>query len=252
MLSLVTGLVRSMMEISTLEDVHSWSASAVRGMRGLIVKPYCQKNPPRPEEPLELYEFEVCPYCRKVRDEMTELDLSFINRTCAKGDRTKRRWVKEQGGKTQFPYFVDPNTSTEMYESEDIITYLAETYGKGRMPLGETVAPVNTGLAMASSIVRPRGRRVRPGFEEREQPEELLVLYNIELSPFCRKVRERLNELNLDYHVKNVGKFSARRAELVERGGKMMVPYLIDPNEAVEMYESDDILEYLEKTYGKP
>ncbi len=48
----------------------------------------------------------------------------------------------------------------------------------------------------------------------------------------------------------NVGKKSGRRAELVARGGKMMVPYLIDPNTGTEMYESDDIVAYLESTYG--
>ena len=29
----------------------------------------------------------------------------------------------------------------------------------------------------------------------------------------------------------------------------MMVPYLIDPNESTEMFESADIVRYLEQTY---
>ena len=103
---------------------------------------------------------------------------------------------------------------------------------------------------MVASGLRGRGRRIRKGLEDRQQPPELLVLYNIEASPYCRKVREVLTELNLDTLVKNVGKQSARRPELVERGGKMMIPYLIDPNHDVEMYQSDDIVDYLEKTYG--
>lgn len=35
------------------------------------------------------------------------------------------------GGKKQFPYMVDPNTGTSMYESDDIISYLFDTYGEG-------------------------------------------------------------------------------------------------------------------------
>ena len=33
------------------------------------------------------------------------------------------------GGKSQFPYMVDPNTDTSMYESDDIINYLFDKYG---------------------------------------------------------------------------------------------------------------------------
>ena len=32
---------------------------------------------------------------------------------------------------------------------------------------------------------------------------------------------------------------------LIARGGKQQVPYLIDPETGTEMYESDDIVEYL-------
>jgi len=40
------------------------------------------------------------------------------------------------------------------------------------------------------------------------------------------------------------------RRKLVERGGKMMVPYLVDPNTGAAMYESADIQRYLRQTYG--
>jgi glutathione S-transferase len=72
----------------------------------------------------------------------------------------------------------------------------------------------------------------------------------MEGSPYCRKVRETLSELDLEYIVRNVPKGSPKRAELKKRGGKVQVPYLIDPNSKVEMYESDDIVAYLEKQYG--
>ena len=43
-----------------------------------------------------------------------------------------------------------------------------------------------------------------------------------------------------------------KRDELVRRGGKMQVPYLVDPNTGREMYESDTITAYLDAEYGAP
>ena len=236
--------------MSAMNNAHAFAASLLRIPRGMKVKKHNQADPPRPNKALKVYEYEACPFCRKVREEMTELDLTYVNITCAQGAEEKRQELQERGGKVQFPYLVDPNTGVEMYDSEDIITYLAETYGPGRKTLGPVVSPVNTLFAAMASAVRPQGRKVRQGLERREQPEELLRLYGFEISPYCRKVRETLNELNLDYVAENVGKGSTRRPELVERGGKMLVPCLVDPNTDQEMYESDDIVAYLEETYG--
>lgn len=249
-LTIIGGIVEAMTETSSLDDVHSWVASAVRGPRGLIVVSDNRKEPPRPDQPLELYEFEPSPYCRKVREAMTELDLEYVSRTCARGAEATRRKAVDRGSKQQFPFLVDPNTDQQLYESEEIVTYLAETYGPGRGRLGRMLAVPNTAVAAATTLIRPKGRKVRAGREDCTQPDELPILYNIEASPYCRKVREIFSELNLDYIVKNVGKFSARRPELIDRGGQMMVPYLIDPNTDVEMYESDDIIAYLEEIYG--
>jgi glutathione S-transferase len=249
-MSLARDVVHSLSQISSVDDAHSWAASALRGTRGLLVVASSREHPPRPALPLELYDFEACPYCRKVREVMTELDLSYISRACPKGATRNRRELVARGGRQQVPYLLDPNTGVAMYESEEIITYLDTTYGAGRRWSDRILAPWNTATAVAASIVRPRGRRVRPGVEGREPPKEALILYNIEASPYCRKVREALVELDLDVMIENVGKGSRRREELAHRGGKVRVPYLIDPNEDVGLYESDAIVAYLEATYG--
>lgn len=235
---------------STLNNVWSFGASVLRGLRGLKVTPHNREEPPRPEVTLELYDFEACPFCRKVREVLSELDLNYIAHTCGRGAEKKRSEVEERGGQRQFPFLVDPNTGRELYESEEIIDYLLETYGDGRSGMSRALSPVNTATAGLASAVRPRGGRVRAGLEGRNQPADYLILYSFENSPYCRKVRERLCELNLDYEVRNVAKKSSRRPELVERGGTMMVPYLADPNTGKELYESDDIVDYLEETYG--
>ena len=88
----------------------------------------------RPERPLELYEFESCPFCRKVREALTLLDLEARIRPCPKQGSRFRSEVVERGGKAQFPYLVDPNTGKEMYESDDIVAYLFQHYGAGGVP----------------------------------------------------------------------------------------------------------------------
>jgi glutathione S-transferase len=228
-----------------MNNVSSWIVSIVRLGRGLRAN---GQSDGQPKEPLVLYEFEACPFCRKVREVLSELDLDYICYPCAKGS-SRRSEVIDLGGRTQFPYLVDPNTGQSMYESEDIITYLCDQYGHGRGGLGKGLAPLNTLGAYAASALRPRGRRVLPGLADRSSTEPL-TLYNFEASPYCRKVRERLNELDLAYHVHSVAKKGRGRPALVERGGKMQVPYLIDPNTGTDLYESDDINRYLQDTYG--
>jgi glutathione S-transferase len=232
--------------LGRLRNAHAWVPSVVRLGAGLGVR-----SEPRhpPQRLLELYDYEACPYCRKVREALSELDLEYLSIPCAKGS-SNRAFVVARGGMTQFPYFVDPNTAREMYESEDIVTYLWETYGPGRGRASKIFAPLNTFGASLASTVRPRGMQVRPSSVDRAQPAARLELWSFEASPYCRKVREVLCELNLVTIVHNVAKKSARRPELVALGGKMQVPYLADPNTGTAMYESDDIIAYLERTYG--
>ncbi len=232
----------------TLNNAYSLLVSILRGGRGLRVQGGLD-GARRPAQPLIVYELEACPYCRKVREALSELDLEAIVYPCARGSR-HRDAVVQAGGKGQFPFLVDPNTGRSLYESEDIVTYLAETYGHGRAALGRALSPLNTASSAVASGARPRGLRVLEEVQGRPAPAEPLVLWNFEASPYCRKVREALNELDLPYHVKNVAKKSPRRPQLVALGGKMRVPYLQDPNTGAAMYESEDIVAYLHRTYG--
>ena len=63
-------------------------------------------------------------------------------------------------------------------------------------------------------------------------------------------MREVLCSLELPYRLHNVGKGSPGRDAFVERSGKMQVPFLVDPNTQVELFESADIVRYLRATYG--
>ncbi|KAJ6924120.1 hypothetical protein NC652_017427 [Populus alba x Populus x berolinensis] len=61
---------------------------------------------PRPEKPIEIYEFEGCPFCRKVREIVAVLDLDVLFYPCPKNGPNFRPKVAQMGGKQQFPYMV--------------------------------------------------------------------------------------------------------------------------------------------------
>lgn len=78
------------------------------------------------KELLELYQFEQCPYCGKVRKKLTELGIDFIARHVDPYDRER---VEEISGQENVPVLRDPNTGETVNESDDIIEYLDEHYG---------------------------------------------------------------------------------------------------------------------------
>jgi glutathione S-transferase len=201
----------------------------------------------RPKDRLILYDFESCPFCRKAREALTSLDLEAEIRPSPKGGHRYRDECRERGGKAQFPYLIDPNTGREMYESDDIVEYLYREYGAGPPPGGQLgMFPVLTG-SLASALRAGAGTRA----EASVGPEKPLELWSFEASPFCRIVRERLCVLELPYVLHNVGKGSPTRAAFVEMSGKMQVPYLMDPNTGEALFESADIVAYLNRVYAR-
>lgn len=249
--------------MSIFDVIGSTLASTAGLWRGTKASPAATQ----PAEPPVLYEFEACPFCRLVRQAVTVLDLDVQIRPTPRGGQRFRPQVIERGGKAQFPYLIDPNTGTEMYESAAIIRYLYATYGGRPAPPG-LLRAVELPASMAASALRfGAGRAARPS----RAPEQPLALYSFESSPFSRRVRERLCELELPYLLRSTGKALWRdmglpgmrralfpalpvegrnRTALLARAGKVQVPYLVDPNTGVEMFESSDILTYLDATYG--
>ncbi len=242
----------------------SMLSTLLRGAQGIQSRPAAVK----PRKLLQLYDIENCPYCRLVREALTELDLDAWIMPCPKRGERFRPEVVERGGKAQFPYLVDPNTGEEMYESLDIVAYLFETYGQRDMPLRWRVGPVQTfGSMLASAPRLRRGMKARPGMA----PDKPLELYSFESSPYARPVRELLCAMEIPYIVRNCGRTRldewvfpqvrsalnitpdselGNRLELQQREGRVMIPYLVDPNTGESLFESAAILEYLQDTYG--
>ena len=59
-----------------------------------------------------------------------------------------------------------------------------------------------------------------------------------------------MDELGLQIDTKNI-KDEAVVEELIQEGGKRQVPYIKDSEKDVAMYESSEIVEFLEREYGK-
>ena len=110
--------------IRALDVVTSVAATLARAGAGTAAEAPAQ----RPVETLELYDFEACPFCRRAREALSELDLDAIVYPCPKGGTRFRPKARELGGKEQFPYLVDSNTQTAMYESADIVTFLERRF----------------------------------------------------------------------------------------------------------------------------
>ncbi|MFC4553226.1 MULTISPECIES: glutathione S-transferase N-terminal domain-containing protein [Halorussus] len=78
-----------------------------------------------------------------------------------------------------------------------------------------------------------------------------LELYELEGCPYCAKVKDKLDDLDLDYESNMVAGPKSERDEVEEVSGQRGVPVLVDEENDVEgMHESDDIVEYLDETYG--
>ncbi len=246
-------------------DLATSTLAMLASPRGVRAQPV----PRQPAQLLEIYEMENCPYCRIVREVLTTLDIDALIFPCPKQGSRYRDKLMQLGGKTQFPYLVDPNTGAAMYESADIIRYLYETYTDRRAPSQLRIKAINTsGSMIASGFRGKKGLYAKPAAEAPEKP---LELYSFEASPYARPVRELLCELALPYITRNIGrtqlddwllppmraKFAPNyrpsgrnREKLLALAGTVQSPYLVDPNTGTQMGEADAIMEYLRNAYG--
>eukprot|EP01055_Gregarina_sp_Pseudo9_P001282 Gregarina_sp_Pseudo_9__1281@NODE_1852_length_1293_cov_543_294258_g1718_i0_p1_GENE_NODE_1852_length_1293_cov_543_294258_g1718_i0NODE_1852_length_1293_cov_543_294258_g1718_i0_p1_ORF_typecomplete_len301_score16_21GST_N_3/PF13417_6/3_9e13GST_N_3/PF13417_6/6_3e11GST_N_2/PF13409_6/4_3e05GST_N_2/PF13409_6/0_0023GST_N/PF02798_20/0_19GST_N/PF02798_20/1_4e05GST_N_4/PF17172_4/24GST_N_4/PF17172_4/2_1Glutaredoxin/PF00462_24/0_036Glutaredoxin/PF00462_24/9_1e02DUF4272/PF14094_6/0_036Thia_YuaJ/PF09515_10/0_062_ len=231
------------------------------------------ENCHRPKEPLKLYEYEACPFCRKVRETLTVLNIDHVVYPCPRETFSSygvclnsryRPEVKKEGGVAMFPFLVDPNTNMKMHQSSDIISYLWRTYGDKATPnwnykLAYNKYYLEVSLALCV-LLRPcldMGIMRAPT----RHPERPLELWGFESSCFVRRVRETLSMLELAYlyHVMPAGAEAKRKAFAKEhdeylsswrkRANLIQVPFLRDPNTGKELFESQDIVKYLKEKY---
>ncbi|MBU2976845.1 glutathione S-transferase N-terminal domain-containing protein [Alteromonas sp. C1M14] len=108
-------------------------------------------------------------------------------------------------------------------------------------------------IAFFDLITRPRKmQRSAQAQASVEQALSGMALYQFFACPFCIKTRRAMHRLNLPIETRNAKKGAPFRVELEQLGGKAKVPCLrISQNgEDTWMYESNDIIHYLEERFG--
>ena len=69
-------------------------------------------------------------------------------------------------------------------------------------------------------------------------------LYIMETCPYCKKVISFLEENGIEYNKVDIAEKSNEET-LIKMGGKRQVPFLVDKDRNIQMYESMDIIEYI-------
>lgn len=245
-------------------DVSScFMVTLLRFGRGAIVAPGASQSK-RPQKMLKIYQYEACPFCKKVREVISELDLDVLVYPTPRETLASYGYMKDSrfrpqalkiGGKNQFPLLVDENTNTVLYESEDIIKYLYSHYGeeaKENIPMKiQAFLPsfVSMGFLKTSILLRPLAHMGMIRVPSKE-PKVPLELWGFEASPFVKLVREWLDCLEIPYISHSMAKSAVeKRDSFRKKHGKTLFPYIEDPNTGFKSFESDLIIKYLQKTY---
>jgi len=85
----------------------------------------------------------------------------------------------------------------------------------------------------------------------------VLELYQSEGCPHCAKVCEKLSELGVSYVIHNPRLPGGMGGDVTNEttydeltaGGEDQIPYLVDTAREETLYESDDIVDYLDEHY---
>jgi glutaredoxin len=72
----------------------------------------------------------------------------------------------------------------------------------------------------------------------------MLELFVLESCPYCHKVMDFLDKENIEYRKIDISDKESENS-LIQIGGKRQVPFLVDVERNIQMYESKDIIEYL-------
>lgn len=78
----------------------------------------------------------------------------------------------------------------------------------------------------------------------------MLTLYYKPTCPYCQNVLGEAESLAINFNLKDIASDEDIALELISQGGKRQVPFLIDTDRGVKMYESADIVVYLKEHYA--
>jgi len=119
--------------------------------------------------------------------------------------------------------------------------------GASRYVLGQIILFVDW-------VTRPKRPKHPPEVQQAldEQTKDL-ALYEFQLCPFCVKTRRTIHRLGLNIETRDAKRNPVHKDELVNGGGQYKVPCLAIQEEGKTrwMYESNDIISYLEQRFSR-
>jgi glutathione S-transferase len=247
----------------TLDLLSSTLASTLRGWRGTSGS----KSVTLPAAMPILFDREGCAQCRLVREALTELNMDAMIYPCPEQGTRHLAKLKELSGGDQVPFLHDPNTDQKLHGAHAIVEYLFQQYRGRSAPRALQANRTNLLMSKLATGIRFQGGvKARPS----HAPAKPMTLYSFESSPFSRLVRERLCELEIPYQLINLSKQqradmgpatfrmhrgayrplpNSKREAFLNTYGNVQVPFLIDPNSGLELFESAEIVRHLDKSY---
>lgn len=76
----------------------------------------------------------------------------------------------------------------------------------------------------------------------------MINLYYLSTCPYCKRVVDFLDSKNIEYKLLDINE-QENFNKLLKIGKKKQVPFIVDTNTGIVMYESNDIIKYLTKEY---
>ncbi|WP_159650594.1 glutaredoxin family protein [Vibrio atypicus] len=108
-------------------------------------------------------------------------------------------------------------------------------------------------ILLLNFVFSPKGvKRSQEAQTSADEKAQSMALYQFEACPFCVKVRRAMKRQSVNIELRDAKNDQQHRAELEAGGGRIKVPCLrIEKDGQVEwMYESSDIVTYLEKEFA--
>ncbi len=102
-------------------------------------------------------------------------------------------------------------------------------------------------------VFSPRGSKREPDLQKAiDEKTRNLSLYQFNACPFCVKVRRQMKRQSLEIELRDAKNDTIHKEALENGGGKLKVPCLrIDKGgKTTWMYESNDIIKYLQKEFA--
>lgn len=250
------------MPSSRLALLRSLLASTARGWRGT----QALRRAPAPRKLLVVFDRENDPDCRLLRELLTELQLDALIQPCPRGGK---RFARRLPRGATLPMLIDADQRVQPIGLQSCLAHLLGHYaGVGWASTALASWPMRLSSRLASALRGDAGSEVRAS----RPPKQPLQLFSFESSPFSRLVRERLCELELPWILRSFGKEQladwgpptlrftlkpwtprpgGRREAMLRDTGKAQVPYLIDSNTGDALFESQQILDHLDRHYAR-